>query len=138
MSRRDKQMFSRVSISGLFLGLIAVLCLAAFIVAAGGDNRIADAAMKGDIDSVRSLLKEAVDVNAAQGDGMTALHWAAQKGDAETAQLLIYAGANVKAGTRIGGYSPLFLAAEAGQSKVIEVLLKAGSDAKASAQNGFT
>ena len=42
-------------------------------------------------DAVRALLKKGADVNAAQGDGMTALHWAAMKGDAELAQMLIYA-----------------------------------------------
>src|SRR5437016_8519925 len=138
MSRRDKQMFSRVSTSGLCLGLIAVLCLAAFMVAAGGDTRVADAAMKGDIDSVRSLLKQAVDVNAAQGDGMTALHWAALKGNAEMASMLLYAGANVRATTRLGSYTPLFMAAKSGNSAVINVLLGAGADAKAPALAGLT
>ena len=63
--------------------------------------------MKGDKDAVRALLKQGADVNAAQGDGMTALHWAARAGDAEMAQMLVYAGANVKATTRLGGYTPL-------------------------------
>ena len=57
-----------------------------------------------------ALLKQGADVNAAQGDGMTALHWAAMNGDAELAQMLLYAGANVKATTRLGGYTPLILA----------------------------
>ncbi len=58
-----------------------------------------------------ALLNSGVDVNAAQGDGMTALHWAAIKNDAELAQMLVYAGANVKATTRLGGYTPLVIAA---------------------------
>ena len=58
-------------------------------------------------------------MNAAQGDGMTALHWAAMNGDAEMAQMLVYAGANVKATTRIGGYTPLFLAARQGKAAAI-------------------
>src|SRR5213594_2091942 len=91
--------------------VIAVLWITGLMTAAAPDTRVADAAMRGDRNAVRALLKEAVDVNAAQGDGMTALHWAATKGDAELAQLLLYAGANVKAGTRIGGYTPLFMAA---------------------------
>ena len=70
--------------------------------------------MTGDKDAVRTLLKQGVDVNAAQGDGMTALHWAARQGDAELAQMLLYAGANVKATTRIGGYTPLILASQNG------------------------
>ena len=39
---------------------------------------VADAAMNGDRDAVKALLKQAADVNGAQGDGMTALHWAAR------------------------------------------------------------
>ena len=42
---------------------------------------VADAAMRGDTEAVRTLLKEGADVNAAQGDGMTALHWSALNGD---------------------------------------------------------
>ena len=60
----------------------------------------------------RALLKQGADVNAAQGDGMTALHWAAQNGDAELAQMLLYAGANVQRDDRIGGYTPLLLASQ--------------------------
>ena len=45
-----------------------------------------------DIEAVRSLLiEDEVDVNAAQGDGMTALHWAAFQDDVEMAKLLIAA-----------------------------------------------
>ena len=63
---------------------------------------MADAAARGDREAVKSLLKQAADVNAAQGDGMTALHWAAMNGDVELAQMLIVAGANVRATTRLG------------------------------------
>ena len=63
--------------------------------------------MQGNRTAVRALLKQAADVNGAQGDGMTALHWAAMKDDAELTQTLLYAGANVRATTRIGGYTPL-------------------------------
>src|SRR5690349_15096629 len=86
-------------------GFLATVCLAVFMAGAGGDTRVADAAMKGDIDSVRTLLKQAVDVNAAQGDGMTALHWAALKGEADLAKVLLYAGANVRATTRLAAYT---------------------------------
>ena len=68
--------------------------------------------MQGNRDAVRALLKQAADVNAAQGDGMTALHWAAMKDDADLAQTLLFAGANVRATTRIGAYTPLILAAK--------------------------
>ena len=94
---------------------------------------IADAAMRGDTAAVKALLKEGADVGAAQGDGMTALHWAAERGDAELAELLVYAGANVSAVTRIGVYTPLHIASKSGSPGVVTVLLKggAGVDAKA-------
>jgi ankyrin repeat protein len=100
------------------------------------DSPVADAAARGDRDAVKSLLKQAVDVNAAQGDGMTALHWAAMNGDADLAQMLIVAGANVKATTRLGAYTPLYLASQQGHASVIQALIKAGGDNKAGTPNG--
>ena len=99
---------------------------------------VADAAMQGNKDAVRSLLKQAADVNAAQGDGMTALHWAAMKDDADLVQTLLFAGANVRASTRIGSYTPLILAAKNGSGSVIAPLLKSGADANSQTANGTT
>ena len=48
--------------------------------------RVADAAMQGDVAAVRASLQQGADVNAAQGDGMTALHWAAERGNGELAR----------------------------------------------------
>ena len=50
---------------------------------------VADAAMLGDVEAVRSLLRAGADVNEAQGDGMTALHWAAERADEPMATLLL-------------------------------------------------
>lgn len=99
---------------------------------------IADAAQLGDRDGVRSLLKQAADVNAAQGDGMTALHWAAMTNDGDLARTLLYAGANVRAMTRIGSYTPLVLAARNGSAAVMEPLIAAGADANTKTANGTT
>ena len=63
---------------------------------------LADAAEHGDKASIRKLLGTGVDVNAAQVDGTTALHWAAYHDDAETVALLVRAGANVNAVNRYG------------------------------------
>ena len=115
--------------------LIGVFCLTMLLSTAGdamalyaADTRLADAAMAGDKQAVRSLLKQKADVNAAHGDGMTALHWAAFKDDVEMAGLLIQAGANVKAVTRVGAMTPLFVACTNGNAGMIDALLKAGSD----------
>jgi ankyrin repeat protein len=102
------------------------------------NSPVADAAMNGDKAAVKALIKQAADINAAQGDGMTALHWAAMNGDTELAQMLVFAGANVKATTRIGSYTPLYIASQQGNAAVLEVLVKAGADAKAGTANGTT
>src|SRR5206468_11238602 len=71
-------------------------------------------------------------------DVMTALHWAAIKGEAEMAKVLLYAGANVRATTRMAAYTPLFMAAKSGNAAVVKVLLDAGADAKTPALDGLT
>jgi ankyrin repeat protein len=91
-------------------------------------SMVADAAMRGDAAAVKGLLQQGADVNAAQGDGMTALHWAARRGDADTVRMLLYAGANWRATTRLGGHTPLLLASQMGHARAIEALLEAGAD----------
>jgi len=117
-----------------------VLCFgfAALLYSAAPDTRIADAAMNGARDSVRSLLATKAPVSGAQGDGMTALHWAAFRDDLELTKMLIAAGADVKAATRDGAITPLFLACTNGNAAIVGELLKAGADANAANGNGTT
>lgn len=116
--------------------LLATMVLAAFVTAAGPPEApIADAAQRGDVAAVRALVRGGADVNAAQGDGMTALHWAADRGDAELASVLLYAGANPDAGTRIGRYTPLHIAARQARRDVVGVLLGAGANPVARTTN---
>src|SRR5579862_8392405 len=100
--------------------VVVGLGLAAVLGAAGGDTRLAEAAMNGDAGAVRSLLAQKAAVNGAQGDGMTALHWAAYHDDREMAKALLAAGADVKAATREGAITPLFLACTNGDAAMIE------------------
>jgi ankyrin repeat protein len=86
--------------------------------------------MRGDRIAVRAALARKADVNAAQMDGSTALHWAAERDDLEVADLLIRSGARVAARTR-EGVTPLQLAAENGSTAMIDRLLKAGADPNA-------
>ena len=113
----------------------AILPLLLLGLSGGGDSPVADAAQRGDLDAVRRLLRDGADVNAAQGDGMTALHWAAERGDGEMGEVLLYAGARVDAGTRIGHYTPLHLAARSAHAAMVELLLRAGSDPDARTTN---
>ena len=119
------------------LGSLIALVLS-LTLSAAGSAPVADAAMAKDREAVKALLKTGADVNAAQGDGMTALHWAARNGDAELTQMLLFAGANVKATTRLGGYTPLMMAAEQGHATVIASLLSGGSDPKTANALGTT
>jgi ankyrin repeat protein len=116
---------------------IAALCLAPFLRAAA-TAPVADAAERGDNEAVRTLLKQAVDVNAAQGDGMTALHWAAMHGDADLAAMLLSAGANAGATTRLGGYTALHLASQAGAAAAIKTLAAGGANVNALTSTGAT
>ena len=117
--------------------LVAALVLTLLVSAATPpDSPVADAAMRGDQGSVRALLQQGADVNAAQGDGMTALHWAADRGDLEMARMLVYAGAGLEAVTRMAEYTPLHLASRAGHGAVVRALLEAGSDPAAPTGSG--
>ena len=101
---------------------IVGIVLAILLAAPGGDTRLPDAAMQGAREAVQSLLDQNVDVDAAQADGNTALHWAAYRDDMEMARLLIQADANVHARTRPGDLSPLLMATRNGSAAMIELL----------------
>jgi ankyrin repeat protein len=118
--------------------LLAALVVGVVGYAASNDTRLADAVQNSDRAAIRSLLAKKVDVNAPQGDGTTALHWAAFNDDMETAKLLLAAGADVKAATRDGAITPLFMACRNGSAPMIELLLKAGADVNSATETGTT
>src|SRR5262245_2746643 len=121
-------MLHRRLIGTFSLALLLCAALNSVQLYAADDTRLANAAMQGDKGAVQSLLKQKADVNAALGDGMTALHWAAFHDDLELVKILLQAGANVKATTRLGAMTPLFMASNNGNPGMIEVLLKAGAE----------
>src|SRR2546428_10293075 len=106
-------------ISGIVLSLHVAL-------GAAGVDSIADAAMRGDRADVLAMIKQGADVNAPQGDGVTALHWAARHGDVEIVTALIAAGAHAREATRLGGDTPLHLAAARGVGPRADAPLGAG------------
>ena len=113
---------------GVGVAIGALLAIGAPVFhGAPGDTRLADAVMQSDRDAVRTLLQQKADVNAAQVDGMTALHWAARQNDIETVRALIKAGAKVAVSTRYG-VTPVYLAAANGNSAMLDLFLKAGVD----------
>jgi ankyrin repeat protein len=120
------------------VGVVAAWSSVAAVASRPPASPIADAAMRGDVVTVRTLIARRADVNAAQGDGMTALHWAADHGDSAMAVELLRAKANVTSRTRIGAYTPLHIAARTGSPAVVRALLAAGSDVKATTASGAT
>jgi ankyrin repeat protein len=93
--------------------------------------------MKRDDATVRALLSEKADVNGAQSDGTTALHWAVRWDNLETARLLIHSGAKVVVSTRYG-ITPLYLASANGSVSMIDALLRAGADPNTANPGGET
>ena len=118
------------------VNVLGALLATLLLTAGSADSPVADAAERGDIETVVSLLRQGADVNAAQGDGMTALHWAAMNGHAELASVLLYAGAASEATTRLGGYTPLHLASRIGKAEAIAALVEQGADVSATTSTG--
>lgn len=109
--------------------------LAPHVRASGGG--LIEAVRNRDVDSVRALLKQRADVNAPQGDGATALHWAAHVDDLVIADLLIRAGARPGAANDVAA-TPLHLACTNRSAPMVERLLAAGANANAKLLNGET
>ena len=119
--------------------LIGAIAGAAMFVAAGAaaSTPLVDAVKRGDRPAVRVLLAQRVDVNGAEPDGTTALHWAAHRDDAEMVGTLLRAGARAGTATRYG-MTPLALAVRSGSLAVVRLLLAAGADPNAALPGGET
>ena len=113
-------------------GLPFALCLLVLLfsigfVAAERETPLIDAVKSSDRMAVRLLLQDRVDVNSAQGDGSTALHWAVYKSDAETTALLLHAGADLNIPNNYG-VTALGLASKNGDALIIQQLIRAGAN----------
>src|SRR5688572_7670418 len=98
---------------------------------------LVDAVKAGDRAAAIAMIERRVDVNAAEADGTTALHWAVQRNDLDLVERLIRAGANAKAKNEYGA-SPMSEAAVIGNAAVLERLLKAGADVESPNADGQT
>ena len=117
----------------LFIGLL----VAAGAIADGQAPNLREAVRAGNTEAVRALLKKRADVNAADADGTTALHWAVRGNDAETVKALLKAGARPDVANNYG-LTPLFLAATSGSPVIAQALLAAGANPNHTASRGQT
>ena len=120
-------------------GVLIVAALSIWSVQTSArDVSLVDAARMSDAAGVERALKERADVNGAEGDGMTGLHWAAATGNVDVADLLLRAGADIQRKTRVGAYTPLLIASRYGHEAVVQRLLAAASDPNVANVNGTT
>ena len=120
--------------------IVLAIALAAAMVgpaAAAGDQRLVLAAARSDVAVVRQLLNQRVDVNAADGEGTTPLHWSVWADNLTIADELIRAGARVTTANAFG-VTPVYLAAEHGNAAMVRRLLDAGANVNTADQTGDT
>jgi ankyrin repeat protein len=143
-TRRSPQISSDALPRRLVFAARRTLCLCAtalllFTINLYGapDALLADAAERMDRATIQALLKQGIDPNTPQVDGMTALHWATYHDDQALVERLVQAGARVQAANRYG-VTPLSLACTNGNGAIVELLLKAGADPNAPLPGGET
>jgi ankyrin repeat protein len=113
----------------LFLRALLALALPSHAVAddRGDLTPLLEAARSYDTDTAMRLVLQGADVDAAENDGTTALHWAAHAGADALVTTLLEAGADPNARNRYG-LTPLQAAAEGGFAVSVIALLDAGAD----------
>ena len=121
----------RLALLGCF-----VVSLAAAGSAAAADG-LADLIQAGDRGAALAAIRAGADVNAAQGDGTTPLHWAVYKVDAELVAQLLKRGATANVVNDYGS-SPLAEAVKLGEADLVDRLLDAGADVESPNQDGQT
>ncbi|XP_067344769.1 ankyrin-3-like isoform X18 [Channa argus] len=95
------------------------------------------AARAGNLEKALDYLKNGVDINICNQNGLNALHLASKEGHVEVVAELIKQGANVDAATKKGN-TALHIASLAGQAEVVKELVTHGANINAQSQNGFT
>ena len=118
--------------------LVAALILSGSLVAtAQAQSTLADRIQAGDQRAARAMIAAGANVNQAQADGTTPLHWAVYRVDRELALTLLKKGARINARNRYGS-TPLTEAVRVANPELVGILLEAGADANAGNEDGQT
>jgi uncharacterized protein len=115
--------------------LLTLLIIAGPIVLAGDSSALLTAIRNSDYAQVDKLLRAGTDVNAADGDGTTALMHSVIESNAKTMKLLIDSGANVDAKNALGSTALMYAATNLAKTRL---LLDAGAEVKATGKHGAT
>jgi ankyrin repeat protein len=126
----------RLRFSALFL-VVGIASNGAVAPAQAERSLLIEAAKNANRSALRELLDRGANVNQAEADGTTALHWASYHDDRESANLLIRAGAIVNAANDLGA-TPLWMASLNGSAVLVRRLLQAGADPNLSLLLGET
>ncbi len=119
---------------------IPAIWMSGLLFAAGpasADDALAELIRSGDRDTAIAAIRDGAEVNAAQGDGTTPLHWAVYRLDPELVQALLANGARPDVTNRYGS-SPLGEAVKTANIELVEMLLDAGADVDAPNEDGQT
>lgn len=117
--------------------LLILLIATTLITAAAARPAIIEAVRKGDKDALRTLLQKGANVNEAEADGATALHWASYRDDVQIADALLKAGAKVNTANDLGT-TALWMASQNGSDAMVKRLLDAGANPNLALLSGET
>jgi len=120
---RNKKSFS-------FIILLFLIVTFPQIMSCASSIALHSAAEKGNIEEAKSLIKEGIDVNAKDQDGLTPLHYATWEGHLKIVRLLIENGADINAKNKWGN-TPLHYAIKRRHLKIVRLLIENGADINA-------
>jgi len=101
-------------------------------------SELHDAARNGDVDAVRVILADGVDIDESDFMAGAPIHLAIMEGHVAVASALIAAGADLEAVGEIGGAHPLHTAARNNQPAMVALLMDKGAKFEAKNTNGQT
>uniref|UniRef100_A0A1A8HR17 Ankyrin-1 n=1 Tax=Nothobranchius kuhntae TaxID=321403 RepID=A0A1A8HR17_NOTKU len=104
---------------------------------ADAGNSFLRAARSGNLDKALEHIKNGIDINTANQNGLNGLHLASKEGHVKMVLELLHNGITLETTTKKGN-TALHIAALAGQEQVVTELVNYGANVNAQSQKGFT